>query len=594
MPIFFILFLLVFKPVFAAEPAHGIAIYDAPKYPADFTHFAYVNAGAPKGGTIRFSAPETFDSFNGFISKGVAAVGTDLLYPRLMTRAQDEVFTMYGALANTVQVRNGQVIFTLREDAQWHDGTPITADDVVWTFNTLIEQGRPAYRAYYGDVTGVRADGDRRVIFTYDNLDNRELPLILGELPVLPKHYWTSGARDFSKTTLEPPLGGGPYKLESFEQGRSVTYARVADWWGTDLPVYKGRYNFDRVVYQYYRDQDVSLQAFFAGEFDIRREYTAKLWATGYGVPAVQDGRIIKAYIPNKLPQGMQGFAMNLRRPVFADIAVRKAMNLAFDFEWSNKQFAFNAYTRTDSYFENSDMQAAGTLPGEAELALLEPFRDQLPSVVFETAPSIPASDGSGNNRKALRAAAKLLDAAGFTVGDDGIRVGADGTRLEFEFLVANTNAAFERWFGPYKKALLRLGIDGTIRIVDASQYVQKLLDYEFDLIVHSWGQSLSPGNEQREYWKSDRALVSGTRNYIGLQDPVVDALVEQVIAAPSRDALVTRVRALDRVLMHGHYVVPNWHIAGWRIAHWDHFGKPSVQADYDLGILDTWWSKAP
>jgi microcin C transport system substrate-binding protein len=576
----------------ALSDAHGIAMHGAPKYAADFTHFDYVNADAPKGGVMRLSGNETYDTFNQFTTKGVSAAGLNLLYVSLMEKAQDEPFTMYGALASGISVPEDRswAEFTLRKNAVWSDGQPITAEDVVWTFNTLTTKAQPAYRAYYANVASVEALGDKRVKFTFDMAGNRELPLIVGEMTILPKHYWED--RDFEATTLDIPVSSGPYRIESFDQGRSLTYARVADWWGADLPVFKGRYNFDQIIYEYYRDQDVSLQAFFAGDYDYRREWTAKLWATGYDVPPVKNGEIVKKLVPNQLPQGMQGFVMNLRRPVFQDLAVRKAMNLAFDFEWSNKQFAYDAYERTDSYFENSEMQASGVPSGRA-LEILEPYRDQLPSRVFETAFEIPKTDGSGNNRAHLREAMKLLDEAGYVMGEDGVRVHKDsGTRLSFEFLVANTNGAFERWFGPYKKNLKRIGIDGTIRVVDASQYVNRVLAHDFDFIVHSWGQSNSPGNEQREYWGSERADLPGSRNMIGIKDPVVDALIEDIVKAPTREELVEHVRALDYVLLNGWYVVPNWHIAGWRIAYWDKFNQPETQAPYDLGVVDTWWQK--
>jgi microcin C transport system substrate-binding protein len=588
----FILLLFASAPSYAQNALHALAMHGSPKYAAGFTHFDYVNPNAPKGGTMKLSGAETFDSFNGFINKGVSADGLGLLYTSLLEKSQDEAFTMYGALAASLEIPKDRswVTFNIQPTAIWDDGKPVTADDVVWTFNTLVEHGRPQYRAYYAHVAKVEALSEKRVKFTFDMAENLELPLIVGELTILPKHYWEG--RDFTKTTLEPPVGSGPYKIATFEQGRSITYARKEGWWGETLPVYKGRYNFDRIGYEYYRDQDVSLQAFFGEEFDFRQEYTAKLWSTGYDVPAVKDGRIIKEMIPNKLPQGMQGFTMNLRRPIWQDKAVRKVMNLAFDFEWSNKQFAYGAYTRSRSYFANSEMESKG-LPEGRELEILEPFRNQLPPEVFTQEFTLPASDGSGSNRVNLREAMRLLDEAGYVMGTDGVRVHQDtGVRLEFEFLVASTNGAFERWFGPYKKNLERLGIKGEMRIVDASQYINRILDFDYDLIIGSWGQSTSPGNEQREYWGSDRVDVQGSRNYIGVKDPVVDALIEKIISAPSREDLVFRVRALDRVLQHGWYVVPNWHIAGWRVAHWDKFAKPDVAADYDLGAVDTWWGK--
>lgn len=586
-------FVFCFAPSFAqSTPLTSVAMHGIPSYGPGFDHFDYVNPNAPKGGALRLSGGTTYDSFNGYISKGVAADGLGLLYASLLVKSQDEAFSMYAGLAEYFEIAEDRswITFHIRPEAKWHDGQPITAEDVVWTFNTLIEKGRPAYKAYYQHVKSVTVTGDLSVRFDFTESGNRELPLIIGELAILPKHYWED--RDFSATTLEPPIGSGPYKIEKFEQGRSVSYQRVSNWWGENLPVYKGRYNFDYIHYEYYRDQDVSLQAFFSGDFDFRREWTAKLWATGYDVPPVEQGKIVKKLVPNALPQGMQGFVLNQRRDIFKDIAVRQALNYAFDFEWSNKQFAYGAYTRSNSYFSNSEMAATG-LPEGKELEVLEAYKDQLPEAVFTQAFEVPTSDGSGRNRVNLRKAADLLDAAGYKSGADGVRVHKDtGTRLEFEFLVASTNAAFERWFGPYKKSLERLGIKATMRIVDASAYVNRVLAFDYDMVVHSWGQSLSPGNEQRDYWGSDRADIQGSQNLIGVRDDVVDALIEDLIAAPTREDLVIHAKALDRVLLHGWYVVPNWYIAGWRIAYWDKFGQPDKAAPYDLGVIDTWWAK--
>lgn len=576
------------------KPTYALVMHGKAKYSADFTHFDYVNPDAPKGGLLRLSGAETFDNLNGFISKGVAASGTDLIYQSLLTKSQDEPFTMYGDIAETIDTTEDRswVIFKIRDEAIWHDGKPITAEDVVWTFHTLTEKGSPFYKAYYAHVENVEAISEKEVKFTFSMAHNRELPLIVGEMNILPKHYWTAEGRDFSATTLVPPLGSGPYKFGKIAPGQSLEYLRVKDWWAKDLPVNKGRYNFDRITYDYYRDQNVSLEALFANEYDFRQEYTAKLWATAYDVPAVKKGELKKELIPNALPQGMQGFVMNIRRPVFKDLAVRKAMDLAFDYEWSNKQFAYGAYVRTRSYFENSEMAATG-LPEGKELEILEQFRNQLPEHVFTEEYNPSKTDGSGNNRKNLREAIKLLEGAGYVMGENGVRVHKEtGVELRFEFLVANTNAAFQRWFSPYKQNLERIGIIGDIRIVDASQYINRILDFDYDMIVSSWGQSTSPGNEQREFWNSEKADISGSRNYIGVKDPVVDALIELIVSAPSREDLVIRCRALDRVLQSGYYVVPNWHLAAWRIAYWDTFGKPETQAPYSLGYTDTWWKK--
>lgn len=579
-------------PAAAQEAVHAIAMHGEPKYGSNFTHFGYVNPDAPKGGTLRMWGAETFDTLNGFTTKGNAADGLALLYDSLLEKSQDEPFTMYGALAESVKTPEDRswVEFALRPEARWHDGQKVTAHDVVWTFETLTTRARPFYKAYYANVEKVEALDDRTVRFTFDMADNLELPLIVGEMPILPRHYWQD--KDFEATTLAPPLGNGPYKIGKVVPGRSIEFVRVRDWWGQDLPVFRGRYNFDRITWEYYRDQNISLEALFANQYDFRQEYTAKLWATAYDAPPVKDGRIIKTMIENGLPQGMQAFAFNIRRPKFQDKEVRRAINYTFDFEWSNKQFAYDAYERTDSFFENSEMAATG-LPEGRELEILEQFRDQLPESVFTEEFKLPATDGSGNNREHLRTAMEILDRAGYVMGPDKIRVHKDtGARLEFELLVANTNASFERWFQPWKQNMERLGIKANIRIVDASQYINRVMEFDYDMIVGSWGQSTSPGNEQREYWGSDRADAPGSRNFIGIKDPVVDALVDMIVSAPTREELVVRCRALDRVLQHSWYVVPNWHLAAWRIAYWDKFGQPDMQAPYALGVMDTWWAK--
>jgi len=579
-----------------AQATHAIAMYGRAKYDVGFKNFDYVNPDAPKGGTLRLSGPETFDSLNQFIIKGVSAQGLGLLYQSLLVKAQDEPYTMYGGIAQSIETPDDRswVKFHLNPNAIWHDGQPITANDVVWSFNTLIENGSPFYKAYYAAVKDVKAIDDKTVLFEFNIANNREMPLIVGELSILPKHYWEAEGRDFTSTTLEPPLGSGPYKIDKVTAGRSLSFKRVDDWWAKDLPVYKGRYNFDHIEYDYYRDQNISLEALFAGEYDFRQEYTAKLWATAYDAPPIKEGLIKKELIENAMPQGMQGFILNLRKDIFSDIAVRKAMDLAFDFEWSNKQFAYGAYKRTRSYFENSEMAATG-LPEGKELEILLEYKDQLPDEIFTTTYNPAKTDGSGNNRKNLRKAMKLLDDAGYIVGKDGVRVHKDtGVKLSFEFLVSNTNAGFERWFQAYKKSLERIGIEGNIRIVDASQYINRVLNFDYDMIVMSWGQSTSPGNEQREYWNSEKADIKGSRNYIGIKDPVVDALIEKIVTAQTREDLVAHVKAMDRILQHGYYLVPNWHLAAWRIAYWDKFGKPDIQAPYSLGVIDTWWSKKP
>lgn len=581
-------------PVNAQEathaPTHALAMHGASKYAADFTHFDYVNPAAPKGGTLKLAGYDTFDNLNPFIIKGVSASGAEIIYDTLTEQSSDEAFTVYGGLASAIETPEDRswVIYTVRPEARWHDGKSVTAADVKWTFETLTTKGAPFYKAYYQNVKTVEVLDGNRVKFTFDMANNRELPLIVGQMPILPQHYWEG--KTFENTTLVPPLGSGPYKIGAVAPGRSIEYVRVKDWWGDNVPAFKGRYNFDRIVYEYYKDQNVSLEAMFAGQYDFRQEYVAKLWATAYNAPAVTSKKIIKKTIDNDLPQGMQGFTFNIRRPVFQDKAVRQAINYAFDFEWSNKQFAYNEYTRTRSYFANSEMEAT-KLPEGAELAILEQFRGQIPDEVFTQEYQNPKTDGSGNNRANLKEAARLLDEAGWKLGADGIRT-KDGVRLEFELLMAGVNEGFQRWFQPLEQNLQKIGVKGTIRIVDATQYTNRVMAFDYDMIVGSWGQSNSPGNEQREFWESSRADMPGSRNYIGLKDPAVDKIVEMIVASPTREDLVARCRALDRVLQHGWYVVPNWHIPAWRVAYWDKFGHPEKQAPFALGVMDTWWSK--
>jgi len=575
---------------FAANPVHGLAIYGSLKYPADFKHFEYVNPDAPKGGTLRLSAIGTYDSMNPFLVKGVPAANVGMIYPTLMTSSSDEAFAEYGFLAESVEMPEDRsyVTFNLRKNPVWEDGKPVTAADVVWSFNTLMEKGAPFYASYYSEVASATAESPTRVTFKFKKAGNRELPLIVGQLPVLPKHYWDK--RDFTKTTLERPIGAGPYKVATIDPGHSITFERVKNWWGENLPVNKGRYNFDRLVIDYYRDTTVVVEAFFAGRYDGRQENIAKVWATGYDAPPVKDGRIVKEEIKNGLPAGMQGFVMNTRRPVFKDIAVRKAMQYAFDFEWGNKAMAHGAYKRSYSYFTNSFYAATG-LPTGKELAILNEFKDKLPPEVFTQEFKNPVTDGSGDARANLRTAMKILDDAGWKVGTDGVRA-KDGVRLSFEII--ENQPEFERWLLPYIRNLKRIGVEATFRIIDTSQTVARMNDFDFDMTVSGFGQSLSPGNEQREFWGSEKADAPGSRNLISIKNPVVDALINKITQANTQEDLTAAVKAMDRVLLWNYYVVPQWYADTWRVAHWANFERPKVQAPYDLGIADTWWAKQP
>ncbi len=571
-----------------AAPQHALTLYgEAPKYPANFRHFDYVNPDAPQGGTLRQAGFGGFDSLNPFINKGVAADDIGLIYDTLTRHSLDEPFTEYGLLAEKMEKApdNSWVRFYLRPEARFHDGHPVTAEDVVFSFETLMKDGSPSFKAYYADVEKAVAEDERRVRFDFRHTDNRELPLIIGQLAVLPKHWWQG--RDFTRGSLDIPLGSGPYQVAEVQPGRSIRYQRVKDWWGKDLPVNRGFYNFDAIQYDYYRDNTVALEALKAGQFDYWLETSAKNWATAYNVPAVHSGALIKEEIANHNPAGMQGFVFNIRRPLFQDRRVREALGLLFDFEWTNRQLFNGAYTRTHSYFDNSELAARG-LPDAAELKILEPLRGKIPPQVFTEEFKVPVSDGSGIIRDQQRRAYQLLQEAGWHVEGDRM-LDASGKPVSIEFLLAQ--AEFERVLLPYKRNLADLGIDLVIRRVDVSQYINRLRSRDFDMMVGGFGQSNSPGNEQREYWHSVSADNPGSRNFIGLKDPAIDSLVEGLIQADSRESLISHTRALDRVLLWGYYVVPNWHIKTWRVAYWNRLEHPKVTPLYDIGLY-TWWMK--
>jgi microcin C transport system substrate-binding protein len=566
---------------------HGIAMHGDLKYGPDFSHFAYVDPAAPKGGRVKQATVGTFDSFNPFIVRGNPAAGIGQIYDTLMTSSADEPFSEYGLLVEKVEMPEDRswVAFTLRESARWHDGKPVTPEDVVFSFDTLRTKGQPFYRAYYGNVDKVEKTGPRTIKFSFKPGENRELPLILGQLVVLPKHWWEG--REFDKTSLEPPLGSGPYRIKSFEPGRRIVYERVKDYWGRTLPVNVGRNNFDEIEVDYYRDDTVELEAFKAGEYDFRLENSAKAWATSYDTPALKSGLMRMEKIPHQRPAGMQGFAFNVRRGKFQDPRVREALGYAFDFEWSNKNLFYDQYTRTRSYFDNSELAAAGP-PTPAELAILEPYRGKVPEQVFTQAYEPPKTDGSGDVRANLRQAAKLLEEAGWTIDPKTRKLtNASGETMQFTILLVTP--LFERIALPFVKNLERLGVQVDVRTVDTAQYRRLLDQFDYDVIVANWPQSSSPGNEQRSFWGSAYADKQGSQNYVGIADPTVDALVEAVIAAPDRKGLVDRVRALDRVLQWGQWVIPQWHIPYDRVAYWDKFGKPSVVPDQGVQF-DTWW----
>lgn len=568
---------------------HGLAMHGSPKYGPEFQHFDYVNPRAVKGGEVRLHAVGTFDTLNGFNLKGIAAVALGGLYDSLMTGSDDEAFSEYGLLAETVEVPidRSWVVFSLRREARWHDGRPVTVADVIFTLETLKTKGHPFYRAYYASVERAEAEGEHKVRFLFSEGENRELPLIIGQMPILPKHYWEG--RDFEKTTLEPPLGSGPYRVADVTAGRSIVYERVSGYWGNDLPVNRGRNNFDRIRYDYYRDATVALEAFKAGEYDFREENVSKQWATGYDTPAVAAGEIVRAEILHERPTGMQGFIYNTRRSFFEDRLVRRALAFAFDFEWTNRSLFYGQYARTKSFFSNSELASHG-LPGPAEMEVLEPYRDQLPPEVFSGEYDPTSTDGSGRIRENLRQAMILLGEAGWKMKKGRLFHAGRGEHFEFEILL--NSSTWERIALPFKKNLARLGIEAKVRTVDAAQYQKRVEEFDFDMIVDVFGQSLSPGNEQRDFWSSAAASERGSRNTAGIDDPVVDALIDLVIAAPDRKGLIARTRALDRVLLAGHYLIPHWHIRHYRVAYWNKFGRPSVTPKYSLGF-DSWWVDA-
>lgn len=569
-------------------PHHGIAMHGAPKYQQGFSHFDYVNPDAPKGGTLRLAIVSNgFDTFNPFTIRGIAAAGINTyLYDTLLESSADEPFSAYGLIAESVETPpdRSYVIFNIRKEARFQDGEPITANDVKFSFDTLVEKGHPFYRNYYADVASVTVENPHRIRFDFGNTANRELPLILGQLPILPAHYWAN--REFGEDGLTPPVGSGPYRIGEFEAGRSLTYERVKNYWAEDLGVRKGRFNFDKVHYDYYTDDTVALESFRAGNFDFRLETSAKNWATAYTGSNFDNGSIVKEAIDHHRPTGMQGFVYNTRRAVFSDPVVRKALAYAFDFEWANKNLFYGQYTRTDSYFENSELASSG-LPEGRELEILEPFRDQLEDEVFTEVYEPPTTDGQKGLRQNLRTALELLHSAGYAVHNGKMTNEKTGKPLAFEILLFQKS--FERVVLPFKNNLARLGIDVTVHMIDSNQYIQRLREFDFDMITQVLPQSDSPGNEQRDYWHSSNVNVNGSRNYIGVDSPVVDQLINKVIQAPDREELVKRVRALDRVLLHGYYVIPHWHLASDRVAYWKKLQRPDTTPKNGID-LSNWW----
>ncbi|PHQ67357.1 MAG: hypothetical protein COB93_11160 [Sneathiella sp.] len=567
--------------------SHGLSLAGPLKYGPDFTHLNYANPDAPKGGDVKLSAMGGFDNLNPYISRGQSANGLGLTFETLMTQPSDDPSSEYGLVAETVEVADDLsfAIFNMRPEARFHDGTPITADDVIFSLTTVKEEGTPLFRYYYADVERAEKLDDHRVKFHFSGPPNRELPQIVGQLlPMLSKKHFET--RKFGETTLTPILGSGPYRVKELEPNRYITYERVPDYWGAELPINVGRNNFDTIRYDFYRDSAVLLEAFKAGEYDYRAENSAKSWATGYDSPALKAGLIIKEAIPNDRVAVMQGYVYNLRRGKFQDPALREALTYAFDFEWLNKNIFYDLYERPDSFFENSVMAATGK-PTEAELAILEPYRDQLPPRVFGEAYKAPVSDGTGRDRAPLQTAKKILADAGWKIKGGKLIDPKTGEPLTIEFLMYDPNSL--RITGPLIKNLKRLGIDATSRVVDTAQYTERLRNYDFDVTTAGFAQSLSPGNEQREFWGSAAGKRPGSRNVMGLDDPVIDALIENLIAAPDYESLIPAVKALDRVLSWNFFLIPQFYSATDRIAYWDKFGRSDINPSQAPDIT-SWW----
>ena len=575
---------------------HGLSLFGDLHYPDGFQRFDYVNPDAPKGGTVRLSALGTFDNFNVVVAsvKGQLAAGLGLIYNRLLASAFDEVTTMYGLLAEAVDYPpdHSRVAYRLRSEARWHDGTPVTADDVIFSFE-MWKKHDPELAAYYRHVIKAERSGEREVSFTFDSAGNRELPLIVGELTVVPKHWWQASdkngnQRDISVTTLEPPLGAGPYRIKDFVPGRSIAYERVKDYWGARLNVDVGQNNFEEIRFEYFRDSTVALEAFKGDQIDWRTENSAKNWATAYDFPAVRDKRVVIEEFPMRSRGVMQAFAFNIRRDKFKDPRVRRAFNFAFDFEEMNKQIFYGQYRRISSYFDGTELASSG-IPEGRELEILEAVRAKVPSELFTTPYTNPVAGNAEAVRANLREAMKLLKDAGYEIRDRKLVNAATGEAFAAEILV--DDPSYERIVLFYRPSLERLGMAVSVRTVDEVQYQNRLRQWDYDTIIASWGESLSPGNEQRGYWGSQAADTPGTRNLIGIKNEAVDALIDRVIFARDRAELVAATRALDRVLLWNFYVVPQWTYDKVRSARWDRFGKPQALPRYnEPDFPGIWW----
>jgi microcin C transport system substrate-binding protein len=588
------------RPATAAEAngeVHGLSVFGDLKYPADFHHFDYVNVDAPKGGVFSFlpsvraynQSFQTFNSLNAYVLKGDGAQGMDMTFASLMVRANDEADAMYGLVAKSVQISADKLTyrFTLRPEASFHDGSKLTAHDAAFSLTTLKTKGHPLILQQLRDMVSAEAPDEATLVVVFAENRARDVPLYVVGLPIFSKAYYAT--RSFEESTLDIPLGSGPYKVGKFEVNRYVEFERVRDWWGADLPVNRGSYNFDIVRYEFYRDRDVAFEGFTARSYLFREEFTARVWATRYDFPAVKDGRVRRETLPDDTPSGAQGWFINMRRDKFKDSRVREALIQAFDFEWTNKTIMYGAYARTHSPFQNSDMMASGP-PSPEELALLEPFRAQVPDEVFGPPFVPPVSDGSGQDRTLLRKASQLLLDAGLVI-KDGKRVLPNGEVFKIEFLI--DEPSIEPHHASYLKNLGTLGIEASIRLVDAVQYRARLEDFDFDMAMSRFSMSATPGDSMRPFFSSQAAATKGSYNLAGIVSPAIDVLIEKVIGANNRSDLTVACRAFDRVFRAGRYWVPQWYRANHPIAYWDLFAHPEKPPRYAQGVgaPENWWT---
>ena len=579
--------LILANPVMAENKTFGISAFGELKYRQDFKHFDYVNPNAPKGGVIKLSGIDSFNSLNPFIIRGVAAAGTELLHGTLMERAMDEPDALYSYIASSLEIgeKRRKITFNINPKATFNDGSVITANDICYSFKTLIHDGHPRFRVIFKEVEKTEAKSRHSVIFHFKKDASRNLLLRLAELPVFSKDYYSK--IPFKKASLTPPVSSGPYRVEKIIPGRHITYSRIQNYWASNIATMKGRHNFNKISFEYFRDRGVALEAFFAGIYDFREEYTSRAWATQYNKRPVRGGQIKRQSLKDNTPSGFQAFFFNLRKPKFRDRKVRAALDLAFDFEWTNKTLFYNLYKRTNSIFANSDL-AATEKPNEHELNLLKSLSDQIPPEVFNSPYKSPKSKGTGRNRTNLRKAAALLNSAGWSIKNNLKLINKNGEHFTIEFLLYE--ASFSRVINPYIRNLKRLGIGATVRIIDVANFQNRLNVYDYDVIIQRYVQPNTPGIEQKTYFASETANIPGSRNLAGIKNPAVDSLLEKVIIARNRRDLKIATRALDRVIMWNKFFIPQWYKGVHNIAYWDKFGKPKIKPKFDTGVLDTWW----